>query len=359
MVNRRTRRQGGFTLVELLVVIAIIGVLVALLLPAVQAAREAARRMSCGNNMKQLGLALHNYHDTYKKFPPETIWLGNPKGTQSTAGDQRNYTWCTLILPFMEQQTLHDRINFSIPALNQIVANGTNPADQQILQQIQLDAFVCPSDTTADPESFHNFSVTSYAGNAGWDAHRRSYGDQYRAGPFTLMDSIAISDFKDGTANTILLGEVTNAGYCCRGRNTQWAGGSGKVRGGRSRVVRTLMVTDAPWVRNHSWILAARQGELLASTGDARGIWLHAAPYLFPPVYLDHYAMNVEWPGAGSVHPGGAQFTLGDASVRFVPETIATGDGSNLGRNGNIWVAAHTYMGASLQGNPEAQIVWP
>jgi len=360
MVTGRSRRPG-FTLVELLVVIAIIGVLVALLLPAVQAAREAARRMSCGNNMKQLGLALHNYHDTYKRLPPDVIWLGNPKNTQSTSGDQRNFTWCTLILPFMEGQTLHDRINFSIPALNQIIGNGANVADQIPLQSIQIESFLCPSDVGHNgPEDYWDFSVTSYAGNAGWDPHRRGYADQVRAGVFTLMDSIKIKDILDGTANTIMLGEVTIASFCCRQRGNQWSGGAGKIRGQRgARVARTLLVADAPWVTNHSWILAAKQGELLRSNGDNGGIWFHAAPYLLYPVYYDHYAMNNEWPGSGSTHPGGAQFTLADASVRFLPEKISTGNGDNLGRFGNIWVAAHTYMGASTQGVAEAQIVWP
>ena len=95
--------RRGFTLVELLVVIAIIGILVALLLPAVQAAREAARRMSCGNNLHQIGIALHNYHDTYKTFPPAAIWKLEKTGAPYTftAGNQRNFTWIALILPFI------------------------------------------------------------------------------------------------------------------------------------------------------------------------------------------------------------------------------------------------------------------
>jgi prepilin-type N-terminal cleavage/methylation domain-containing protein len=103
-----SRKRIGFTLVELLVVIAIIGILVALLLPAVQAAREAARRMSCGNNLKQIGLSCHNYHDTYKTFPPGNITPGNCCGTPSAA------TWTLFILPFLEQQPLHDRYNFNL-----------------------------------------------------------------------------------------------------------------------------------------------------------------------------------------------------------------------------------------------------
>src|SRR5690606_18181536 len=114
-VRSRTPYQG-FTLVELLVVIAIIGILVALLLPAVQAAREAARRMSCGNNLKQLGLALQNYHDTYKVFPPAHIPFNTAYPTtprNETSADNYGPSWMVLILPFMEQQPLHSKIDWS------------------------------------------------------------------------------------------------------------------------------------------------------------------------------------------------------------------------------------------------------
>src|SRR5688500_207828 len=108
MFLSRSRAKAGFTLVELLVVIAIIGILVALLLPAVQAAREAARRMSCGNNLKQIALSLQNYHDTYKVFPPGGV------GSNNLANP--NYaTWSIFILPFMEQQNLHSRYDFNVP----------------------------------------------------------------------------------------------------------------------------------------------------------------------------------------------------------------------------------------------------
>src|ERR671912_555830 len=109
--ERRTLvRRRGFTLVELLVVIAIIGILVALLLPAVQAAREAARRMQCGNNLKQLGLALHNYHDTFKVFPPALLNSGHVSAGYVTANfpeGPRNHSGHLFLLPFIEQTTLH------------------------------------------------------------------------------------------------------------------------------------------------------------------------------------------------------------------------------------------------------------
>src|SRR3954447_15007821 len=105
----RTRSRRGFTLIELLVVIAIIGVLIALLLPAVQAAREAARRAQCTNNLKQIALAMHNYHDTVGSFPPGGISGGDPNGWWSGGW----WPWTVFILPAMEQGTLYNAINFS------------------------------------------------------------------------------------------------------------------------------------------------------------------------------------------------------------------------------------------------------
>ena len=350
----RAKRKRGFTLVELLVVIAIIGILVALLLPAVQAAREAARRMSCGNNLKQLGIALHNYHDTFNTFPPETIWNGTndiqwKSGVAYTSGQHRNFTWIALILPYIEQGPLHNSINFGIPAQGQVI-NGL------ALQSIQIKNLLCPSDPTW--QNRHNFSMTSYAGNAGWDVHRRTYGDTRRAGPFSLIDPVKIADCKDGTSNTIHVGEVTTAGYCCRPQptgDTRWKGGSGGIRQGNSRVFRSALVSPAPHRNSHVWINAPQgPGPLRRADGSAGNIWHSwSAPYAYPPIYLDHYAMNVEWPGAGSTHPAGAQFCMMDASVKFVAETVSVGTRDNLGRNGNVWVAAHTYLGGA-HNNPEA-----
>lgn len=370
-LHRRTRR--GFTLVELLVVIAIIGILVALLLPAVQAAREAARRMSCSNNLKQLALALHNYHDTYKTFPPDAIWLGNPRGTQSAAGDQRNFTWITLLLPFIEQGPLHDQIDFRIPGYNQQVPSTggiTVP-----LQSITIESLQCPSDTEwQDPP--HGFAPTSYAGNAGWDRHRRFWRDQRRAGVFTLMDPVTLGDIKDGTSNTIAIAEVTKSGYCWSNRTrsscyaggpaSRWQGGSGFLRINNSRVVRTALVASAPWEHDHGWIQDAGKGNLRRADGTDGPIW-HPnwdRPYIAAPVFYDHYAMNVNWPSAGSLHPGGAMFALADGSSRFIAETISTGqavrgrNNANMGINGNIWVAAHTIQG-SQQGQQETTVQWP
>jgi prepilin-type N-terminal cleavage/methylation domain-containing protein len=344
------QQQGGFTLVELLVVIAIIGILVALLLPAVQAAREAARRMSCSNNMKQLGLAIHNYHDTYKTFPPDGIWHGNGANQPGVGGlaagaTARCYTWISLVLPFMEQQPLHDQINFSIPAWNQTV-NG------QPLRSISFPSLACPSDSEP-AELPHGFGITSYAGNGSWDHHRRRYDRDDISGVFTLMDPTRLSDIKDGTSNTVALGEVMLGARVQRGAG-QWAGGNGRVRVGNERVYRSSLVAPTSWDVDHGWVLAANKGPIFAADGSGARDWgPWQAPYVTMPKYVTHWTINTDWPGAASLHPGGAQVTMSDASVRFVSHTVSTGNppGDAWGRNGNVWVAAHTIMGIDGQAN--------
>ena len=136
-------RPRGFTLIELLVVIAIIAVLIALLLPAVQAAREAARRAQCVNNMKQIVLAMHNYHDTVGKFPSESI-AGDDYYSQDMNGNVTWWNWCAFILPRLEQSGIYNSMNFSL----QNYDNANMTAYQPIIS-----AFVCPSD-----DSFKQFT---------------------------------------------------------------------------------------------------------------------------------------------------------------------------------------------------------
>src|SRR5687768_7418623 len=153
MLRIHSKRSAGFTLVELLVVIAIIGVLVALLLPAVQAAREAARRMKCGNNQKQLALGLHNFHDTYNAFP---------KYTHASVG------WNALILPYIEQQALGEKVLPTAPSYT-----GAQNANR-VMGQFKIPVFLCPSyivdrsgSTIDNITGFGNAYTIHYVGNMG------------------------------------------------------------------------------------------------------------------------------------------------------------------------------------------------
>ena len=243
----QTKRQFGFTLVELLVVIAIIGVLVALLLPAIQAAREAARRTQCVNNFRQMALALHNYHDARKGFPAGCV-LDKPCCNRTG----RTYTgWTIEILPYMENPALRDLYDPKI-------AVGSDDPETKAFRETPLAVYICPSDDP--PELFQPQSgpeagwgsdpdrvwmMSSYRGNAGRSDGRTTW---YLAedvngvpmewrGPlhyvplkgteseFNRPSSPALSrehfrNITDGTATTLLLGEQTNV---VKGRRTYWA----------------------------------------------------------------------------------------------------------------------------------------
>jgi prepilin-type N-terminal cleavage/methylation domain-containing protein len=205
-------RTRAFTLIELLVVIAIIAILIALLLPAVQQAREAARRTQCRNNMHQLGLALHNYHDTHCMFPPGTIaYRPYYSGTEST--------WLTLILPFVDETSIYNAYNFNLQA----PAAGNSTSRGQAIAQ-----YLCPSSVDASTpvsgSSPNNFGRTNYAGvNSGACTgvstdHERypdtntiaNYGGSWakQMGVLHPVQGVKVRDVRDGTSNTFAAGEI-------------------------------------------------------------------------------------------------------------------------------------------------------
>jgi len=204
-MKRTYRGSTGFTLVELLVVIAIIGILVALLLPAIQAAREAARRTQCNNNLKQIGVALHNYHDTNKVLPAGFIYrtpAGNP-----------DWGWAVFIMPFMEMDAMYKEADVGTTQLIQFY-NATATAEQRALLQTPIPAYRCPSDISMvlndrcrfgspNPPHFH-LATANYVGCSGTgtnasttDAGGLLYGNSWR----NLRDAL------DGTSTTFLAGE--------------------------------------------------------------------------------------------------------------------------------------------------------
>jgi prepilin-type N-terminal cleavage/methylation domain-containing protein len=302
-ITRKSRE--AFTLVELLVVIAIIGILVALLLPAVQAAREAARRISCANNMKQLGIALHNYHDSHLTFPPESIWVYD---SPATGRVPRNYTWIAMLLPYVEEESLHNQIRFELPIWNQVDQNN-----QRIISQ-QLKVLTCPSDPPISKNGVgsHGMSFTNYAGAEGYDWWKRN--NDPHGGVFTLDTATRFADILDGTSHTIAVGEVTSFGF-------KWGGhqlmGRGKRRTSVGEAVFRPALVTVPYSDSHD------QNAYLTPDGNriSRWQWFRRSPHSYKPTYLHCFGLNSEWPGAHSMHPDGGQFTMSDGTVRFIAES--------------------------------------
>ncbi len=234
-------RHRGFTLIELLVVIAIIAVLIALLLPAVQSAREAARRAQCTNNLKQMGLALHNYHDAMSIFPPG--YIAASKFIDGETDTSPGWSWATMILPQLEQAPLYSSINVWLPI--QAAANTT-------ATQTVLNAYLCPSDQLPSTRTFAvtdglgntvaTVAPSSYAASTGSDAADVALGlnnDGSGNGPFFRNSGIRIAAIIDGTSQTVLPAGARLGGL-------RRAPGPGRSRGVSSCGGRSTRVPDRP-----------------------------------------------------------------------------------------------------------------
>ena len=316
-MNRR--RVRGFTLIELLVVIAIIAILIALLLPAVQQAREAARRSQCKNNLKQFGLALHNYHDTFNTFPPGYVFGRSAPAFNQSSIERSNWSWGTFILPYIDQAPLYSLLQ---PGTITLDAHLATPAGLTALTT-PLAAFVCPSDVgpamnnfneTLNTEPTHanapwyNRNVTSngtdriaiaksnYVGSACASVSTTPPVDPAAAtgpisGIFGQNTKVGIRDITDGTSNTLLVGERA------------WKYGIMTVGAGTALGFSAETCTSG----TSAGIKAAGLGALgLASNG------------------INWSANNRvhQVRGYSSVHVGGAHFTMCDGSVRFISENI-------------------------------------
>ncbi len=329
---RSVRRARGFTLIELLVVIAIIAILIALLLPAVQQAREAARRTECKNKMKQWGLALHNYHDTHGVFPPALNGSGRFNSAAFYVGNNRvqNTSGFVFLLPFIEQAPAYQMYDFnqtgslSNPYSMPIAGNvSINP--NVAVTSIPMPALSCPSHpqagemsssgvtNQADFYSRENARRASYAFNTGsmtdYNAPWHTFNSDIRQGAFGNNGAAKIAALTDGTTNVILLGEA-------------WGGGRYKTS-----------ASFGPWGLSgthtccHLYTPSNSSSALtLANITDPASMFgprfrINAAYFEVASGIPDAQKRQYAW-GYGSGHTGGCQVTLGDGSVRFLSENM-------------------------------------
>jgi prepilin-type N-terminal cleavage/methylation domain-containing protein len=293
---KRSQNRTGFTLIELLLVIAIIGTLVALLMPAIQAARESARRSSCVNNLKQIGLATSNYESTHKVFPAGAVWgRWDPKPPMRTQG-----TFLMFILPYVEQATIYNQFDFK-----QLSTDGQNiPGTSTPIGAAVIDGYICPSDDHYQGK-FNELGTFNYGASNGptavYDNPAVSCANPYPsgispmapiddptnyAGPFTRLGiRTKASQITDGLSKTIFVGEVK------------------------------VGCSDQPQA---GW----------ATTKDGNGYFTTLVPINYDTCDLNapepcHRPTN--WntaAGFKSAHPGGAEFVFGDGSVHFLHESI-------------------------------------
>ncbi|HEV7282524.1 MAG TPA: DUF1559 domain-containing protein [Pirellulaceae bacterium] len=309
-------RRSGFTLVELLVVIAIIGVLVALLLPAVQAAREAANRMSCSNNLKQIGLALHNHHDTYKRLPPGAANNTPPFGKSGTA--QWGASWMVYILPFIEQGAMYDRLTFDKTYNDttpggpvQAVGNLATPSGAPLLA-----GYRCPSSPLEREMSISPPSATvpDYVGIAGaltnttltpvpftavGEVASGTHGNIATNGALYFNSKVKFAGFTDGLSNTMLASEASDFITLDAASNFQ-------------------KVDYRPGVQHSFYMGSASSTERCFNTTSVKYAINAKKGYAIAPV---HHAQGVSQNGGNnsplrSAHPGGVNAAYGDGSVR-------------------------------------------
>lgn len=340
----RNRPAAAFTLVELLVVIAIIGILIALLLPAVQAAREAARRSQCTNNLKQIGLACHNYADKYKEQLPWNYDVGNVTypGDSDSVRNINCFSWVVAALPGLEQGALYNQIVRGQPLIASGYTHGTGSNLNETLRCTPLSVMMCPSNpqpvlgpiwwvdyTTAGPQAGSNGQAArgDYVGNlghvaSGWKdcddvpvfpapadmpdmfnygggnvaatpwVNGEVPGEQVNYnGCFRQHGSVRLADITDGTSNTVMSYE-----------DEHWQGGKGPAGNGP---ISQQLNGDNGWMNPLAMVHSSRMPI------NNRN-----------PAWYDAWQGDLRCHGWSSHHPGGANCVLADGSVRFVSETI-------------------------------------
>ncbi len=333
-------RRSAFTLVELLVVITIIGILISLLLPAVQSARESGRRAQCANNVKNLCLALQNYHNTARIFPPSSVWKVNGQFDTSQIETKNNPSlyenWIILILPYIDQQNLYNQVDFTHP----IGGTSTNQANMTV-RVTQLPFMLCPTDAyNRAPFSGSGSSLTNqmgdnwargnYGANGGmgfmsYSAHNNSgagplatannysaaspggWNNKYCTGVMGANMSLRIEDIHDGSSNTVLVGEI-RAGFLPFDPRGVWAMGGacpsalwahgyvGDDNGPNSNQPRADDVQSCSDIEN-----------AVGGQTNLQALGMACSPDNWP-----NWQQTVR-----SLHPNGGNVGFGDASVHY------------------------------------------
>lgn len=295
------KKRKGFTLIELLVVIAIIAILIALLLPAVQQAREAARRSSCKNNLKQIGVGLHNYHESFNALPPGSIVLLNPGGTTYNG---HGWTWHACLLPHIDQAPLYDKIQGPDSSGMGAESGGSTSTKQRLAGRTIIPVFWCPSqpDVRNGPAkdlygtSNYNGHMGTLIGSSGDNCYSGGIttaaqmaakgGCMGADGVFFISSSVSFRDITDGVSNTIFVSEVLDSGG-----DSDLPGGAGSDR----KYCFSGGADSNPPTEMTEYLIAAESNDPINSGGEE---------------------------AAGSYHTGGAHFLLGDGRVRFISENI-------------------------------------
>jgi prepilin-type N-terminal cleavage/methylation domain-containing protein len=316
--NHRDALQHGFTLVELLVVVTIIGILIALLLPAVQAAREAARRMQCTNNLKQIGLGLHMHHEAKGHFPPGHFWnkAGSGWSGDGTSGGTEA-TWITFLLAYVEQKGLEEQADWNLPFGCAAETSGWN----RTVTSASIPLFQCPSTDAVAPVFNKSFARGNYAANNGIGPMREgtyldvpskrhpgkeSYYSNSDLGVFYVNSNLTAANISDGLSNTAFVTEIIAVdGEDARG-TLHYAEG---------------VIYQCNFTPNSSASDSLRDGYCV-SVPDAPCVDGGFAAY-----WERHLIIT-----ARSRHPGGVGLLLGDGSARFVGNNVAM----------NIWQALST-----------------
>ncbi|MBC8115491.1 MAG: DUF1559 domain-containing protein [Candidatus Saccharimonas sp.] len=338
-MNRLAR---GFTLIELLVVIAIIAVLIALLLPAVQQARESARRTQCKNNLKQFGLALHNYHDVHGTLPGGTVSTAHEIGVSPIAS-WVGWSGVSVLLPFMDQASLYSTLDFNV--------YWDTGAANQLGTRKDVPGFTCPSDPIGGKKPQASAAAISYCLSAGpaadWDVR------PVPPGPFSLWSSVRMRDFVDGSSNTILMSE-TGIGSNTGKRNNTFRvspiGSNLRSTGTYNTKVFDTSTANMSAINNYQAACSALLLTSVFDTGDDDGgrfwcagrafygPWFNtlSTPNKGPHCDFDVSVTTMDIKNANSYHTGGVHTLMGDGTVRFVSDNIDQA----------VWIGAGTTNGS-------------